>query len=65
VKLAKDSPFGDDRAELITILEPPIDTELQSILDKSRQTEVITHPVFGVLEFFMCLTMKKDFQIQA
>jgi len=51
VKLLKGSSYGDERAELITILDPPTGSELQSLLDQSRETQIINHPVFGELKY--------------
>lgn len=49
VKLSKVSPFGDARAQLISILEPPDDVELKALLEKFKEPIEITHPQFGTL----------------
>jgi len=50
VKVVKNSVYGDARAMLIAILDPPVDEELQSVLDKLNIPIEIKHPVFGVFE---------------
>lgn len=49
VKLSKVSPFGDARAQLISILDTPDDDELQTVLEKFKEPVEIIHPVFGTL----------------
>jgi len=49
VKLLEVSPFGDSRAELISILDTPIDTELDAALEKYNEPVEIKHPEFGIL----------------
>lgn len=48
-KLCESSPFGDARAELTSLLAPPTDPELESILDEYRQPVELTDPVLGKL----------------
>ncbi len=49
VKLSKVSPFGDARAQLISILDTPDDTELEVALAKFKEPVELTHPEFGTL----------------
>lgn len=49
VKLSKVSPFGDARAQLVSILDTPDDAELKAVLEKFREPVEITHPEFGAL----------------
>ncbi|ROQ28829.1 DUF2262 domain-containing protein [Gallaecimonas pentaromativorans] len=49
VKLSKNSPFGDARAQLISILDTPDDAELKAVLEKFKEPVEITHPEFGTL----------------
>jgi len=51
VKIMKDSPFGDTRAQLICNLDEPIDNELKAVLDKYKEPVELKHPEFGVLVF--------------
>lgn len=51
VKLSRVSPFGDARAQLISILNPPDDTELKAVLEQYKSPVEITHPKFGLLTF--------------
>ncbi|MFS1523781.1 DUF2262 domain-containing protein [Microbulbifer sp. 2304DJ12-6] len=49
VKLSKESPFGDARAQLLSILDTPDDIELKAALEKYKEPVEVTHPEFGVL----------------
>ena len=49
VKLLEISPLADSRAELISILDTPIDTELDAALEKYNEPVEIKHPEFGIL----------------
>jgi hypothetical protein len=48
-KLCECSPFGDSRAQLASLLDPPSDNELESILSKFREPVEMTDPVVGRL----------------
>jgi hypothetical protein len=49
VKLCENSPFGDTRAKLISLLDRPIDEELESILSEYLKPVELTDPVVGKL----------------
>lgn len=49
VKLSKVSPFGDARAQLVSILDSPDDAELKDVLEKFMEPVEVTHPEFGTL----------------
>lgn len=48
-KLCEASPFGDARAQLIALLEPPEDNELNSIVSELKKPVVISDPDLGEL----------------
>ena len=48
-KLCENSPFGDTRAQLISLLDRPHDNELELILSQFRQPVEIVDPVVGRL----------------
>lgn len=48
-KLCESSPFGDARAQLISLLDCPIDEELESILSDFLKPVELTDPVVGKL----------------
>lgn len=48
-KLCEQSPFGDSRAFLIDLLEPPSDAELDEILSEFRKPVEIADPILGKL----------------
>jgi hypothetical protein len=48
-KLCENSPFGDTRAELVGLLDQPIDNELELILSKFREPVEILDPLIGKL----------------
>ncbi|MEE1672479.1 DUF2262 domain-containing protein [Agarivorans aestuarii] len=47
VKLSKISPFGDARAQLISILDAPDDIDLDAALEKFKEPVEVTHKEFG------------------
>ncbi|WP_087026554.1 DUF2262 domain-containing protein [Thaumasiovibrio subtropicus] len=49
VKLSKVSPFGDARAQVVSVLDAPDDAELRAVLRKFKEPVEITHPEFGIL----------------
>lgn len=49
VKLSKVSPFGDARAQLISVLDAPDEVDLKAALEKFKEPVEITHPEFGTL----------------
>ena len=48
-KLCENSPYGDTRAQFVSLLAPPIDGELEAVLVQFQQPIVMQHPVLGKL----------------